>query len=144
MLDDNINPGTPCFGEAFQHTFGDTGSRTFSSRAGVPLHTDETSYLERKKERKRVHLSANIKVKDLYDFRLKAACAEPCLTSGEGTITGAIALQSYAIGPRNHWQKIPERCHASSRRTACCSSASWNRNKGVSPSAERSPLLLPL
>lgn len=50
MLDDNINPGTPCFGEAFHHTFGDTGSRTFSSRAGVPLHTDETSYLEREKE----------------------------------------------------------------------------------------------
>lgn len=50
MLDDNINPGAPCFGKGFRHTFGDTGSRTFSSLAGVPLHTDETSYLDRKKE----------------------------------------------------------------------------------------------
>lgn len=42
--------GTPCFEEGVHHTFGDTGSRTFSSLAGVPLHTDETSYLDRKKE----------------------------------------------------------------------------------------------
>lgn len=82
------------------------------------------------KGEKQVHRSANIKVQDFY-----IVLCIPCFASGVRTIPGFVALQLDAIGPRN-WQKIPERCHASSRRTACCYSAPWNRNKGVSPSAE--------
>lgn len=112
----------------------DTGSCAFSSSAGSPLQTDATSCVSYKEKEKHDSV-ANIKAKRVLCLLVKSGFCKafPCLWGAHDNRLCRVAVGRYWSVELAEDSGTLSRI---SRRTACCYSASWNRNKGVSPSAD--------